>query len=76
MEIARLFVNGSSQAVRLPKKYRFRGDEVIIRHLGNTVVLLPKDDPWQIMFDALAEFPGDFTISREQPELQEREPIG
>lgn len=40
------------------------------------VVLLPKDDPWQAMFDALAEFPEDFTISREQPELQEREPMG
>ncbi len=76
METARLFVNGSSQAVRLPKKYRFRGDEVVIRHLGNAVVLLPKDDPWQVMFDALAESPEDFAISREQPELQEREPIG
>jgi len=49
---------------------------VIIRHLGNAVVLLPKDDPWQVMFDALAELPEDFTISREQPELQKREPLG
>lgn len=76
METAKLFVNGNSQAVRLPKAYRFRGKEVVIRHLGNAVVLLPEDDPWQIMFDALAELPEDFTISREQPELQEREPIG
>jgi len=36
---------------------------VIIRHLGNAVVLLPKDDPWQVIFDALAEFPEDFAIS-------------
>ena len=75
MDTAKLFMNGSSQAVRLPKQYRFRGDEVVIKRLGNAVVLLPKDDPWQVMFDALLEFPEDFTVSREQPELQEREPI-
>ncbi len=75
METAKLFANGNSQAVRLPKEYRFRGDEVVIKHMGNAVVLLPKDDPWQVMFDALAEFPEDLTISREQLEMQEREPI-
>ena len=37
--------------------------------------LLPKDDPWQVMFDALREFPQDFVITREPPPLQEREPI-
>jgi len=57
METAKLFVNGNSQAVRLPKEYRFRGDEVVIKRMGNAVVLLPKDDPWQVMFDALGEFP-------------------
>ncbi len=57
------------------KEYRFQGNEVVIKRLGNAVVLLPKDDPWQVMFDALAEFPEDFIISREQPEQQEREPI-
>jgi Antidote-toxin recognition MazE, bacterial antitoxin len=35
METAKLFVNGNSQAVRLPKEYRFRGDEVVIKRLGN-----------------------------------------
>ncbi len=48
---------------------------MVIKHLGNAVVLLPMDDPWQTMFDALDEFPEDFTISRDQPESQEREPI-
>lgn len=75
METAKLFVNGNSQAVRLPKAYRFRGDEVVIKRMGNAVVLLPKDDPWQVMFDALAEFPDDFMLTRDQPELQEREAI-
>lgn len=75
METAKLFLNGNSQAVRLPKEYRFRGDEVVIKRMGNAVVLLPKDDPWKVMFDALGEFPEDFIISREQPETQKREPI-
>ncbi|RKT44203.1 type II toxin-antitoxin system antitoxin VapB [Thiocapsa rosea] len=75
METAKLFLNGSSQAVRLPKEFRFRGDEVVIKRLGNAVVLLPKEDPWQVMFDALAEFPDDLTLTREQPDVQEREPI-
>ena len=75
MKTAKLFANGNSQAVRLPKEYRFRGNEVVIKRLGNAVVLLPKDDPWQVMFDALADFPEDFTISRDQPDQQEREPI-
>ena len=75
MDTAKLFLNGNSQAVRLPKEYRFPGDEVVIKRMGNAVVLLPKDDPWQVMFEALAEFPEDFKISREQPEIQERESI-
>lgn len=75
MNTAKLFVNGNSQAVRLPKEYRFQGDEVVIKRMGNAVVLLPKDDPWKVMFDALTEFPEDFKMVREQPETQEREPI-
>jgi antitoxin VapB len=68
-------VIGNSQAVRLLKEYRFRDDEVVIKRMGNAVVLLPKEDPWQAMFDALAEFPDDFQLTRDQPELQEREII-
>jgi antitoxin VapB len=75
METAKLFMNGNSQAVRLPKEYRFAGDEVVIKRFGNGVVLLPKDDPWQVMFDALREFPDDLVIRREQSSLQDREGI-
>ncbi|MDT9191068.1 MULTISPECIES: antitoxin [unclassified Limnospira] len=52
-------MSGNSQAVLLPKSYRFSGDEVVIKRLGNAVVLLPKENPWQVMFDALEEFPED-----------------
>lgn len=76
MDTARLFTNGGSQAVRLPKEYRFDGDEVAIRRLGTAVVLLPKGDPWGVLFDALGDFTPDLHLVREDTLPQERGPIG
>ena len=76
MDTAKLFMNGNSQAVRLPKEYRFAGDEVVVKRLGNAVVLLPQDNPWQTLFDALAEFPADMRLVRDQPAIEERTPVG
>ena len=75
MDTAKIFNSGNSQAVRLPKQYRFVGNEVVIKRLGNAVVLLPKDDPWQVMFDALADFPRDIGLERNQPSEQERDAL-
>ena len=75
METAKLFMSGNSQAVRLPKSYRFSGKEVAIKRLGNAVVLLPKEDPWQVLFDALQDFPEDLNIERDRQPPQERESI-
>lgn len=75
MQTAKLFMSGNSQAVRLPKNYRFSGDEVVIKRLGNAVVLFPKEDAWDVMFDALKEFPEDLHLERNQPPVQERESI-
>ena len=46
METAKLFMNGQSQAVRLPKEYRFNGNEVGIKKVGNIVLLFQKDNMW------------------------------
>lgn len=73
METAKLFQNGKSQAVRLPKKYRFSGDKVIIKRVGNAVILLPYRDSWETLFDSLEQFSDDFMSDRQQPESQERE---
>ncbi len=73
MDTAKLFQSGRSQAVRLPKQYRFEGKEVAIKRLGSAVLLLPLDDPWQLMTEALEEFEPDFVISRDQPPQQQRE---
>jgi antitoxin VapB len=68
MRTAKLFKNGPSQAVRLPKEFRFEGDEVFIRRIGSAVVLLPKGRPWESLIESLTMFSDDFMDSREQPE--------
>jgi antitoxin VapB len=60
METAKLFANGQSQAVRLPKEYRFSGDEVGIARLGELVVLYPKDKASELFFSSLGNFTDDF----------------
>lgn len=70
---AKLFTSGRSQAVRLPKALRFDGNEVIAKRFGNGVLLLPMDNPWQLMREALEEFEPGFELQREQPLQQERE---
>ncbi|HEX9627030.1 MAG TPA: type II toxin-antitoxin system VapB family antitoxin [Acidiferrobacterales bacterium] len=76
MDTAKLFRNGQSQAVRLPKPYRFKGDRVALKRIGNAVVLMPMDDPWQLMEEGLRQFSDDFLSERGQPgHPQRREKI-
>ncbi len=73
MKIAKLFQNGQSQAVRLPKEFRFKGKTVFVKKIGNAVVILPMENPWEPLFDSLNRFSEDFMSTREQPQKQERE---
>jgi len=74
MKSAKLFKNGESQAVRLPKEFRFSGNEVFIKRVGNAVVLLPKARSWDTLLESLQKFPPDFMTNREQPaEVDHRE---
>jgi antitoxin VapB len=75
VDTARLFQSGRSQAVRLPKEYRFSGTEVVVKHFGNGVLLLPLEDPWQTLEAGLAAFEEGFVITREQPDEQIRTEI-
>ena len=61
--------------MRLPKAYRFSGTEVIEKHFGNGVLLLPIEDPWQTLEARLAAFAPGFQLSREQPEQQQRQEL-
>lgn len=73
MDTAKLFTNGRSQAIRLPKEYRFEGTEVFIKKVGHTVVLIPVTGSWETLIDSLRAFSDDFMQVREQPAIQERE---
>jgi antitoxin VapB len=74
MQTAKLFQNGRSQAVRLPKAFRLSGTEVKISRQGNKIILEPIDDSWEQWFDAINQFSDDFMQNgREQPETQERD---
>lgn len=75
MDTARIFQNGRSQAVRLPKEYRFEGEQVFIKKVGDAVMLLPYQDGWQMLFDSLGQFSDDFMQIRQQPEQQVREDV-
>lgn len=60
MMTAKIFENGRSQAVRLPKEYRFRDEEVAINKIGDIVMLIPKDIKWSGFLDSLNLFSEDF----------------
>lgn len=67
MQTAKLFTNGRSQAVRLPKECRFTGNDVYIKKFEKIVLLIPKDNPWASLINSLEHFSDDFMESRDQP---------
>jgi len=74
MQTAKVFENGRSQAVRLPKEYRFNSEEVVINKIGEAVILIPKDNKWAGFLSSLDYFTDDFmSEGREQPDVQERD---
>lgn len=73
MKTAKIFQNGQSQAVRLPKEFRFDDNEVFIKKSGHVVYLIPRTDSWDVLFDSLRKFSKDFMAERVQPEQERRE---
>ncbi|WP_032914962.1 type II toxin-antitoxin system antitoxin VapB [Leptospira santarosai] len=67
MNKAKIFKNGDSQAIRLPKSYRFKGREVYIRKDGDNVILTPIDDIVDRFWNTLNNFSDDLIIDRNQP---------
>ena len=72
MQTAKVFYIGRSQAVRLPKEFRFSGDDVYIKKYQGIVMLLPKESPWTSLVDSLDRFSSDFMNERNQPNQQEK----
>ncbi|MBS4021894.1 MAG: AbrB/MazE/SpoVT family DNA-binding domain-containing protein [Dethiobacter sp.] len=75
MDKAKIFENGRSQAVRLPKEYRFDDSEVYVKKLDDIVLLIPKDSVWKTFETSAKYFSDDFLTDRNQPEIEKRDEI-
>lgn len=60
MQTAKIFINGRSQAVRLPKEFQFAGSDVFIQKIGNAVLLVPHEKSWEVFLSGLNRFSDDF----------------
>jgi antitoxin VapB len=70
----KVFISGNSQAIRLPREYQVDDKELYIQKIGNTILLIPKTNPWETFEKSLSEFSDDFMVDgRNQPGMQERE---
>ncbi len=73
---SKVFISGNSQAIRLPKEYQVEEKELYIKKVGNTIILFPKNNPWETFERSLTEFSEDFMIDgRNQPDVQKREEL-
>lgn len=76
MMTAKVFENGRSQAVRLPKECRFSSEEVLVNKIGDIVMLIPKKSKWDSFMKAIDMFSEDFMAAgRESEVVQEREEL-
>lgn len=76
MMTAKVFENGRSQAIRLPKECRFSSDEVMVNKIGDIVILLPKQNKWDSFMRAIDMFSDDFMADgRATDMVQKREEL-
>ncbi len=72
---AKVFMTGRSQAVRIPKEYRFACDEVLIERDGERVILTPRPRSWREYFARAQRFTSDYPDAIEDAPPQEREKL-
>ncbi len=73
MNTAKIFVNGRSQAVRLPKEYRFDESDVFIKKIDDVVMLIPRNKVWKTFRNSFSKFSDDLLLERETELPQERD---
>jgi antitoxin VapB len=72
MHLAKVFRNGRSQAIRLPKEFRVDSSEVYLKKTRDGFLVIPRD-PWEIFFEGVEALSADFMAAgRQQPGQQER----
>ena len=73
MKKAKIFMNGQSQAVRLPKEFRFNDDEVSVQKYGEGVLIMPITKTMFVFRKSIESFSEDFLNERNQPDMQKRD---
>ena len=73
MNTAKLCSDGTHQMVILPTDFKMTGTEVYVKKIGNAIILISKDNPWQTLIDSLDQFSDDFMITRDQLPVDKRE---
>lgn len=73
MNTAKISTDGVHQIVILPEDFKMTGNEAYIKKVGNAIVLISQDNPWQSLFESLDQFSEDFMSIRDQPPLDVRE---
>jgi antitoxin VapB len=71
MSIAKVFKNGRSQAIRLPKEFRVKSAEVHLKRVPEGILMVERD-PWEVSLEACQELSDNFMESRTQPPIQKR----
>jgi antitoxin VapB len=74
METAKLFWTGRSQAVRLPKAFRFEGEEVRIRREGDAVILEPVPADWRWLDAVAGQWDADAAAAAAEPPTPQERP--
>lgn len=64
-------MNGRSQAIRLPKEFRVRTDEVFLKKISGGFAVVERD-PWEIFEEGCRELSDEFMAERGQPPLEKR----
>ena len=70
--IAKIFMDGADQAVRLPEEFRFDCDEVCIKRIGSTVVLYEKGKAWDLLKSVSGKISDDFMADGRDQGVQSR----
>ena len=71
MTAAKIFMNGRSQAIRLPKEFRVHTDEVFLKKTSGGFTVVERD-PWEMFAEGCRELSDDFMTGRIQPPLEKR----
>lgn len=73
MQTAKVFKNGQSQAIRLPKEFRFKGRQVSIQKVGYAVILTPTLRSWDKLLKSIERFPDEIELYRDEADYREKE---